>query len=145
MVFSSIYLFILVFLTFLPSHRFFLKGWPAWSLVLFTRLFSSQPESAHAHGSRYLEQHGRIALLKETSYIVLLAHVITDFHNLLVRASGQQDVHTRLLSWHWSEVSLWGNFAFNNIHWVQQLIKNYKIFVVVFTVVVFMYFWLFLH
>lgn len=42
------------------SPMLLLSGWKARSLVLFTRLFSPEPESSHADGPSALEQHGRI-------------------------------------------------------------------------------------
>lgn len=109
--FSSIHLF--EFHPLYPSYLFVWKGWPAWSLVLFTWLFSSQPESSHSHGSWSLEQHGRMFLATSCFlqlYFFYFSYII-DFNNLLVRTSGQQDIYSRLWSCHWFEVSLWGNLT----------------------------------
>lgn len=43
-----------------PSFLPLIEERPPRSLLLHARLFPSQPEGSHPHGSRSLEQHGRI-------------------------------------------------------------------------------------
>lgn len=129
-----------VFKNVIPTSPFFFKGRPARPLVLLTRLLPSQPESSHPHGSSSLEQHGRILFIRGrfTAFLfwrlIFLERSNDDLHNLSVGASGQQDLYTRLSSWHWFEVSLWGNF-------IPQCIRD-EHYVLLFCVLI--CFWLFL-
>lgn len=115
------------------SCLFYLKEWSARSLLLFTWLFSSQPESSYSHGSCSLEQHGKIFFIIKHIFVwniyILIFLVMTQKSLLIVRASGQQDIYTRLHSWRWLKVSLWGNFAVNNNLWhTWYQMKRFNIF-----------------